>query len=86
MGREGGLGEIFLHNCSNRVAAHPESSPDSLRDFMATVCNMAIDIANALLEDGYNKESRMISIATAHAKEWGKNHNKQIHKKRKLPL
>ncbi len=54
--------------------------PDSLKNFMAPVRNKAIDIANALLEEGYD-ESRAISIATAKAKEWGENHDKQIRKK-----
>jgi uncharacterized protein YdaT len=35
--------------------------------------NKAIEIANALLEDGY-EEGRAIAIATAQAKEWSSNH------------
>ncbi|MDI4646020.1 DUF2188 domain-containing protein [Cohnella hashimotonis] len=54
--------------------------PDSLKNFMAPVRNKAIDIANELLKDGYS-ESRAISIATAKAKEWGEDHDKQIRKK-----
>jgi uncharacterized protein YdaT len=54
--------------------------PDSLKNFMAPVRNKAIEIANALLEEGYD-EGRAISIATAKAKEWGENHDKQIRKK-----
>ncbi|KTD87997.1 MULTISPECIES: hypothetical protein [Paenibacillus] len=54
--------------------------PDSLKNFTAPVRNKAIDIANALLEDGY-EEGRAISIATAQAKEWGENRDKQIRKK-----
>ncbi|MBB6674989.1 DUF2188 domain-containing protein [Cohnella nanjingensis] len=54
--------------------------PDSLQNFMAPVRNKAIEIANALLEEGY-EEGRAISIATAKAKEWGEDHRKQIRKK-----
>lgn len=57
-----------------------EDYPDSLKNFMAPVRNKAIEIANALLEDGY-EEGRAIAIATAQAKEWGENHDKQIRKK-----
>lgn len=54
--------------------------PDSLKNFTAPVRNKAIDIANALLEEGY-EEGRAISIATAQAKEWGENRDKQVRKK-----
>ncbi|MCC3377025.1 DUF2188 domain-containing protein [Cohnella sp. REN36] len=54
--------------------------PDSLQNFMAPVRNKAIEIANALLEEGYG-EGRAIAIATAKAKEWGEDHHKQIRKK-----
>jgi uncharacterized protein YdaT len=57
-----------------------EDYPDSLKNFTAPVRNKAIEIANALLDDGY-EEGRAISIATAQAKEWGENHDKQIRKK-----
>lgn len=57
-----------------------DNYPDSLKNFMAPVRYKAIDIANELLEDGYS-ESRAISIATAKAKEWGENRDKQIRKK-----
>lgn len=46
-----------------------EDYPDSLKNFTAPIRNKATDIANALLEDGY-EEGRAISIATAQAKEW----------------
>ncbi|AIQ52377.1 hypothetical protein [Paenibacillus sp. FSL R7-0331] len=59
---------------------HKENYPDSLKNFMAPVRNKAIEIANALLEDGYG-EGRAIAIATAQAKEWGENRDKQIRKK-----
>ncbi|MEK5493650.1 DUF2188 domain-containing protein [Paenibacillus sp. FSL R7-0297] len=54
--------------------------PDSLKNFTAPVRNKAVEIANALLEDGY-EEGQAIAIATAQAKEWGENHDKQIRKK-----
>ena len=57
-----------------------DNYPDSLKNFMAPIRYKAIDIANALLEDGYD-EGRAISIATAQAKEWGENRGKQIRKK-----
>ncbi len=53
--------------------------PDSLKNFTAEVRNKAIEIANALLEDGY-EEDRAISIATAQAKEWAENRDKKIRK------
>ncbi|MFC6651344.1 DUF2188 domain-containing protein [Paenibacillus rhizoplanae] len=56
-----------------------ENYPDSLKNFTAPVRNKAVEIANALLEDGYD-EGRAIAIATAQAKEWGENHDKQIRK------
>ena len=54
--------------------------PDSLKNFMAPVRYKAIDIANALLKDGYG-EGRAISIATAQAKEWAEHHHHRVHKK-----
>ncbi|WP_168118848.1 DUF2188 domain-containing protein [Paenibacillus sp. HB172176] len=53
--------------------------PDSLKNFMAPIRYKAIEIANALLEDGY-EEGRAISIATEQAKEWGENRDKKIRK------
>ncbi len=53
--------------------------PDSLKNFMAPVRNKAIDIANALLEDGM-EEGRAMSIATAQAKEWAENRGHKIMK------
>ncbi|MBW7460100.1 DUF2188 domain-containing protein [Paenibacillus sepulcri] len=57
-----------------------EDYPDSLKNFMAPVREKAIEIANALLKDGY-EEGRAISIATAQAKEWAEDHDKQVRKK-----
>ncbi|MEK3794005.1 DUF2188 domain-containing protein [Paenibacillus sp. FSL R7-0204] len=57
-----------------------DNYPDSLKNFMAPVRNKAVEIANALLEEGY-EEGRAIAIATEQAKEWGENRDKQIRKK-----
>lgn len=54
--------------------------PDSLNNFTAPIRYKAVEIANALVEDGY-EEGRAIAIATAQAKRWGENHDKQIWKK-----
>ncbi len=59
-----------------------EDYPDSLKHFTAPVRNKAVEIANALLEDGY-EEGRAISIETAQAKEWGEHRDTQIRKKGK---
>ena len=57
-----------------------DNYPDSLKHFLAPVRNKAIEIANALLEDGYD-EGRAIAIATAKAKEWAEERDKPIRKK-----
>ncbi len=57
-----------------------DNYPDSLKNFTAEVRNKAIEIANSLLEDGY-EEGRAIAIATDRAKEWAENRDKQIRKK-----
>jgi uncharacterized protein YdaT len=54
--------------------------PESLKNFTAPIRNKAVEIANALLEDGM-EEGRAIAIATAQAKEWGDEHHKQIRKR-----
>lgn len=43
--------------------------PPSMKNLEPQVRNKAIEIANALLEDG-SEEGRAIAIATAKAKEW----------------
>jgi hypothetical protein len=43
--------------------------PRSMRNLPPEVRSKAIEIANALLEDGYN-EGKVIRIAIAKAKEW----------------
>ncbi|QJD88157.1 DUF2188 domain-containing protein [Cohnella herbarum] len=57
-----------------------DNYPDSLKNFTAPVRGKAVEIANALLEEGY-EEGRAIAIATSQAKEWADNRNKQIRKK-----
>ncbi len=54
--------------------------PVSLKNFRARVRNKAIEIANALLEEG-NDEGRAIAIATAKAREWAENRGITIRKK-----
>lgn len=54
--------------------------PESLKNFTAPIRDKAVEIANALLEDGM-EEGRAIAIATAQAKDWGEDHHKQIRKK-----
>ena len=53
--------------------------PPSLKNLMAPVRNKAIDVANTLLDEGY-EEGRAIAIATAKAEEWGENRGKKIRK------
>ena len=53
--------------------------PPSLKNFMAPVRNKAIEIANALLDEGY-EEDRAIPIATAKAEEWAENRGKKVRK------
>jgi uncharacterized protein YdaT len=47
--------------------------PDSMKNLPVRIRHKAIEVANALLEDGY-EESRAIPIAIAQAKEWHENH------------
>ncbi|GAB2577230.1 DUF2188 domain-containing protein [Spirosoma areae] len=53
--------------------------PDSLKNFMAPVRNKAIDIANALLNNG-NDEQKAITIATAKAEEWALKRSIKVRK------
>ncbi|WP_430788815.1 DUF2188 domain-containing protein [Virgibacillus flavescens] len=46
--------------------------PDSLKNLDKVVRKKAIDIANSMLDDGYEEE-RAIPIATSQAKEWYDN-------------
>jgi uncharacterized protein YdaT len=54
--------------------------PASMKNLMAEVRRKAIDIANALLDEGY-EEGRAIAIATAQAEKWAQRRDKQIVKK-----
>ncbi|WP_433745091.1 DUF2188 domain-containing protein [Paenibacillus amylolyticus] len=47
--------------------------PVSMKNLEPRVRHKAIEIANALLDDGY-EEGRSIAIATAKAEEWDENH------------
>lgn len=47
--------------------------PASMKNLTKEVRNKAIEIANALLEEGY-EEGRAIAIGTAKAEEWGARH------------
>lgn len=53
--------------------------PVSLKNFMAPVRNKAIDIANALLNEGA-EEDRAIAIATSRAEEWATKRGIKIRK------
>lgn len=46
--------------------------PSSLKNLNEDVRKKAIDIANAMVDEGYN-ESRAIPIATQQAKSWYEN-------------
>ena len=58
------------------------SYPQSWKNFTAEVRRKMIEIANALLVDGYEEE-RAISIATKQGKEWAENRSKQVRKNNK---
>ncbi|ANS74976.1 hypothetical protein AWM70_10490 [Paenibacillus yonginensis] len=47
--------------------------PPSMKNLDPRVRGKAVEIANALLEDGY-EEGRAIAIGTAKAEEWDKDH------------
>ncbi|MEJ8304523.1 DUF2188 domain-containing protein [Saccharibacillus sacchari] len=47
--------------------------PQSMKNLDERVRNKAVEIANALLRDGY-EEGRAIAIATSQAEEWDENH------------
>lgn len=55
--------------------------PVSMKNLDARVRNKAIEIANALLEEGY-EEGRAIAIGTARAHEWDDNHPKHHNDKK----
>ncbi|TDB58663.1 DUF2188 domain-containing protein [Arundinibacter roseus] len=58
-----------------------QNYPPSLKNFMAPVRVKAIEIANALLNEGYD-EGKAIAIATAKAEEWAENRGKKVKKTR----
>lgn len=47
--------------------------PPSMKNLDPRVREKAVEIANALLKDGY-EEGRAIAIGTAKAEEWDKDH------------
>lgn len=49
-----------------------DNYPDSLKNLATPIRKKAIDIANAMIEDGY-EEGQAIPIATAQAKKWHDN-------------
>ena len=53
--------------------------PPSMKNLTAPVRNKAVEIANALLEDG-REEGSAIAIATSKAEEWAKNRGKKVKK------
>lgn len=53
--------------------------PTSMKNLTAEVRHKAIDVANALLDEGY-EEGRAIVIATAQAEKWAKNRHQKIRK------
>ncbi|MVO98517.1 DUF2188 domain-containing protein [Paenibacillus lutrae] len=52
--------------------------PPSMKNLPSRVRDKAIEIANALLDDGH-EEGRAIAIATAKAEEWAENHPDHEH-------
>lgn len=50
--------------------------PQSLKNLEEPVKKKAIEIANAMIDEGY-EEGRAIPIATSQAKEWKKNASKE---------
>ena len=54
--------------------------PASMKNLTAETREKAVEIANALLEEGA-EEGRAIAIATAQAEEWAENRGKQVKKK-----
>lgn len=56
-----------------------------MKNLEPRVREKAIDIANALLDEGY-EEGRAIAIATAKAKEWGEEHPKHPPEGRRAKL
>jgi uncharacterized protein YdaT len=51
-----------------------QNYPDSMKNMDSRIRQKAIEIANSLLDDGY-EEGRAISISIAQAKKWADNTN-----------
>ncbi|MNN01626.1 hypothetical protein D3C81_1142510 [compost metagenome] len=47
--------------------------PPSMKNLDTRIRNKAVEIANALLDEGYD-EGRAIAIGTSKAEEWDKSH------------
>lgn len=56
-----------------------EDYPKSWKNFTVSARRKMIEIANALLEEGYSEE-RAIAIATEKGKEWAENRGKPVRK------
>jgi uncharacterized protein YdaT len=54
--------------------------PASMKNLTAEVRNKAIEIANALLNEGY-EEGRAIAIGTAQAEKWAERRDQPIKEK-----
>lgn len=54
-----------------------QNYPPSLKNLTPETRSKAIEIANALLEEGYDP-GRAIAIATAQAEKWAENRDKPI--------
>ena len=55
--------------------------PTSMQNLPTATRNKAIEIANALLRDGY-EEGRAIAIAQDQARDWARNHGEDGHHER----
>ena len=56
-----------------------DNYPVSMKNLTPEVRSKAIEIANALLKEGY-PDGRAIAIGTRQAEEWGEHHGKQVKK------
>lgn len=61
-----------------------ENYPNTFKNFDSEVKNKAIEIANALLDDGY-EESRAIPIAAKQAQQWAENSKENNIKRHIIP-
>ena len=65
----------WLNKGKQHMPWDEDDYPDSMKNLDKQVRDKAIEIANALLEDGY-EEGRAISIGIAQAKKWADEHDK----------